>query len=873
MLRVSLKGILARKLRLLLTSVAIVLGVGFVSGAYFLTDTMRGSFDSIFTQAYAGIDAEVKTKPYADLAKAAGEGQLVPIDLARVGVSPKDVEKVAAVDGVKQANGAIFEVGAQPLGKDGKPIAAFGPPSFAANFDPETHDRSVIEVVKGAPPKRGEMMLDAMTFDKAGYKVGDKAEVLIQGGRAKETLTISGVVKFGDSGNLNGAGITVFDTKQLQELLQMGDRFSVVEVVAEDGITQNEIRDRVADALSPKYVVTTGTALAAEQTQAIDEGFLKYLEYVILAFAFVAVFVGAFTIFNTFTILVSQRTREFGLLRMLGARRGQVLGIVALEALVTGIVASTIGIIVGYGIATLLRLMLGFIGFDLPSDPFPIKQRTIIISYVVGVFVTLIASVVPAWRASRLSPLETIRMSTTSHDSGVRVPAIGGLLFLLGAGFIGWGLFTAGDGKTSTVLISIAVGFLVLIIGLSMLSRLLIAPVTHALAPLFARGRTGRIAVGNVLRNRSRAATTSSALMIGLALAALTLVFYASIQQTVDDQIELSVGADITVVNTSFGGSLPTISDAQVEKIRSVDGIDVFATQYLGTMIFGDTFDIASKKPYVVGAFTEGGIGTDDELVRTKMVDGTMEPGNGIVVDEDLATKLDLQVGSDAAFAFPTGTSERLKIVGIFEKTQAVGSQAIISLEQFRTLQPAIAQSAATVNINIDKGAKSKRVVKDINKVLGDDSSYISVLDSDGIKDLFRTQLQPIVGMVFAMLSMSLVIGLFGIGNTLALNVFERTREIGLLRAVGGTRRQLRRIIRAESVLVALFGAIVGILVGIGAGAALIFALRDEGFSFAISPVAMLVVLLGGFIAGIFASVMPARRAARIDVLAAIATD
>ncbi len=873
MLRVSIKGILARKLRLLLTSVAIVLGVGFVSGSYFLTDAMRGSFDDLFDQATAKIDVEVRTSQYVKLRTAQDEGVLVPIDLAEVGMSPETLSRIRDVDGVRQAEGLIFELGAQPLGKDGKPITEFGPPSFAAGWSEPAKDLSVLRIDKGRPPGDGELALDATAYERSGHELGDDVKVLIQGGRTTETFELVGVVKFGDSNNLNGASITMFEPTQLQGLLDMDDRYSVVDVVGDPGIEQDELSDRIADELGDEFHVVTAPELSAESSEAIDNSFLKYLEYIILGFAFVAVFVGAFTIFNTFTILVGQRTREFGLLRILGARRPQIIGIVALEALVVGVVASTIGIVVGYGIAGLLRVLLNAFGFEIPNEPFPIEARTIIVSYIVGVLVTLVASVVPAWRASRLSPLEAIRTTSTSHDRGWKVPAAGAVLFVIGAVLVVRGLAPADGASTEAVLTSLGAGFLVTIVGLAMLSRLFIAPVTRVLAVVFARGRTGALAKGNVLRNRGRAATTASALMIGLALASLVLVFYASLQATVDDQIERSFGADVSAYNNTFGGSSPTISDENVDKMREVDGVEELAVQYYGTAIVGDEFDLGAESPKPYVAYSEGAVGAGEGLVRAKLIDGDIDPGSEIVVSDEFAEEHDLDVGSDVELAFPAGDPQTLEVQGIFEASEIIGAGMLVSPDTFLDTQPAAAHGAAFVAIDVADGTKPSTVVTRIDQVLGDDSKFIEVLDTEGLKQFFRDQLAPIVGMVFALLSLSIVIALFGISNTLALNVFERTREIGLLRAVGGTRRQLRRVIRAESILVALFGAIVGVLVGVGAGAALISALSDEGFVFGISPLAVVGVLIGGFIAGVLAAVLPARRAARTDVLQAIATE
>jgi putative ABC transport system permease protein len=874
MLRVAITGVLARKLRLMLTSVAVVLGVGFVAGAFFLTDSMRQSFETLFQEATASIDVEVRSAEYKALQDSQAQGNPVAIDLAQVGVPPEIVERVRAIEGVGVAEGVIFEVGAQPLGKDGEQLGSFGPPSFGASWVEDAAELNVLRIVDGRAPGPGEVMLDETTFERGEFQLGDEVDILIQGGRKRETLRISGYVRFGESGNLGGASISVFEVGTIQELFDAGDRFSALDVVAEPGVGQEQLRDRIAAELGDDFHVVTGPEFAAEQSESIDSAFLDILQTVILAFAAIAVFVGAFTIFNTFTILVGQRTREFGLLRMLGAGRSQVLGIVALEALVLGLIASTIGIAAGYGIAVLLRELLNAFDFNVPERAFPVRSRTIVASYAVGVLVTVIASIIPAWRASRLSPLDALRASSSTRDRGLRILMLGAVLAIAGIAAVSWGFMSAGDDPIRATLTRIGVGFLIGIVGLALLSRLFIAPVTHVLSTALARGTTGRIAKGNVLRSRGRAATTSSALMVGLALASLVLVFYASLQRTVDNQIDTEFGADVTVYNSAFGGTATVIGDDVVRAIRTVDGVAELATQRWGAVVIGEAFDLQDGQARTVVAYDEGTIGRNEGLIRMRVVDGGVDPGDdGVLVDQDIADDERVGVGDELAVAFPSGTVRTFTVRGVYEPSQVVGGKLVVSVATFDELQPPALRAAAAVAVRVDEGEQPSRVAERIEEAIGEDSDYIRVLDTEGLREQFRQQLMPVLGLVMAMLSLSLVIALFGIGNTLALNVFERTREIGLLRAVGGTRGQLRRMIRVEAVLVAVFGAFVGVAVGVGAGFAIILALRDEGFVFAPNVAGLLAVLLGGFVAGVLASVLPARRAARIDVLEAIASE
>jgi putative ABC transport system permease protein len=877
MLRVALKGVWSRKLRLLLTSIAVVLGVGFVAGAFFLTDSLRASFDTIFTEAAQGLDVQVATKEYNDLeAKQQTSGvAAVPIDLAKVGVKPETLETIRQVPGVQHAEGSIFEIGAQPLDKKGGPIgnSGGGAPTFAANWARGKYGNGPLHITKGEAPRRDEVMLDANLMKDGKYEIGDKLDVSIQGGRLRQEFRISGVVRYGKNSSLNGASITVFETKQLQELLEMDDRFSTVSVAADPGVSQTTLKHRVQQALDPSFDVITGKEYTKKQTESINDSFLNILQNVILGFAAIAVFVGAFTIFNTFTILVGQRTREFGLLRAIGSSRMQIITIVVLEAVVLGIIASTIGILAGYGIAALLRSIInGATGGGFPGGSFPLHTRTIVWSYSVGVIVTLVACVVPAVRASRLSPLEALRSNPAHAGRGWKAQVAGALLAVIGTALIIWGL-NAGEGATvKSVLVRIGGGFAIAIIGISLLSRSFILPVTKALGSVLARGTTGELASRNVLRNRARSATTAAALMIGLALATLVLIFYSSINKTIGKQIDDTIGADITVINKSLMGSgYGFVDQKAIDTINDTEGVETSASQRFGGVALGTTFTTNGNLKSI-SAFDDEAIATGG-LVELEARDGVMKPGDGVIVDSDFAKSKHLKVGSKLQLAFPTGDSGKYRVNGIFKPAEFAGAPILTSVKTFTAVQPPATSAPAVVYIRVADDADTKQVVKRIKHELGEGAASLEVQDSDALRTSFTDQFKPILALILGMLSLSLVIALFGIGNTLALNVFERTRELGLIRAVGGTRRQVRRMIRVESVLVAVFGAVIGVIVGALAGYALISALKDDGFVFSANVIGLIAVLIAGLVAGLLASILPARRAARTDVLAAIATE
>ncbi|MCW2950378.1 MAG: hypothetical protein JWN41_1391 [Thermoleophilia bacterium] len=877
MLRVAIKGVWARKLRLLLTSIAVVLGVGFVAGAFFLTDSVRSSFDTLFTEAAQGLDVQVTTKHYTEIEQKQASSQpgTAAVDLAQIGISRDVVDRVRAVDGVKRANGTVFELGAQPLDRKGKPIGGQGPPSFAAGWieEPEAATAGALRLTKGSPPGPQDVLLDSKTMSTGRFHVGDHVRVLVQGGAKQGTYRISGVVKFGKQASLVGATITVFQMQTVQRLLDMNGRYSSITVTADDGVAQAALKTRVQTALGSDYAVITGDEFTRQQSRSIDKTFLNVVQNVILGFAAIAVFVGAFTIFNTFTILVGQRTREFGLLRALGAGRRQILGIVVIEAIVLGVIASLLGIVAGYGVAWLLRALINSGGEVIPKTAFPLRTRTLVWAFSVGIGVTLVASFLPALRASRLSPLEALRANTPAQRIGWKLPALGAVLAFAGGVLVALG-FANDNGSTSTILAQIGAGFGLFVLGLALLSRSFIAPVTRVLSVPFAWGTTGRLATRNVLRNRPRAASTASALMVGLALASLVLVFFASLNATVDQQVNDIIGSDISVYNSSAqGGAMAVVSDATKRRIDKVDGVASSFGQRTGGAMLGTRFDAVKGKVRTVVAYDDGAL-TYGGALKLDVVDGSVDIGDGgVLVEEKFAAKHSWKVGSAAQLAFPTELHRKLHVRGIFKAAQLIPGAFIVSKRTFDAVEPVQIHASTLVFVAVEQGQSPANVVRRITQTLGPDASFLTVQDNADLRKQVHDQLKPVLGLVLGMLSLSLIIALFGIGNTMALNVFERTREIGLLRAVGGTRRQLGRIVRTESILVALFGAVVGEVVGIGAGAAIVTALHDQGFVFAVSAPELIAVLIGGFLAGLLASLLPARRAARTDVLAAIATD
>lgn len=870
MVRIAVKGVLARKVRTLLTSIAIILGVGFVAGAFILTDTMRGSFATIFDEATATTDVQVITRTADKQLKALAKNPGAVVDYAKIGIGANVVRRIQKVDGVREAEGSVFEIGFQPIGKDGKLLGGQGPPTFGAGWPGAAMSSGPLRITKGRAPHAGEALLDDYTAGKGKFHVGDKLRFLAPGGTTL-TVKISGILKFGTTSSLNGASIVAVPMQQAQSLFGFGDRFTAIDVRSDAGVSDAQLKSRVQKELGHDYVVETAAQVSAAEQDSINSGFLNILQNIILAFAAVSVFVGAFTIFNTFTITVGQRTQEFGLLRAVGASRSQVLSIVLLEAVAIGFVASTIGIAVGFGVAAALKAMLSSFGAELPGNGFVLHTRTIVASYLVGMLVTIVASVVPALRASRLSPLEAMRSGTSNRSERAWIPLAGVLVGAIGAALIAVGLLDDGA-KSSHVLILLGVGSGVVLLGIALAARLVIGPVVTVLGSVLTFGISGSMARRNIHRSRSRAAATSSALMIGLAISCLAITFYSSLGATVDHQIDTTVGADIFVHNQrqQQSGS-GVVSDAVVAKINKVDGVKVAEGVRQGIAVRGSKYDLAQKTAQIGGLAPS--LLTKSKLIKVDVQKGSLSDfrSGTVLLSDKEANKRHLHVGDTQRFAFPDGRSRTFTVKAIFTGNQ-FNPAYVITTKDFDASFPASLRGAAQVYVDVDSGQNSSTVAKRITRALGKDGEFIKVQDSGQLRKAFKDQLAPVLGIMLAMLALSLVIALFGIANTLALNVFERTREIGLLRAVGMSRRQVRRMVRGESVLVALFGSIIGCIAGVLFAWAIISSLKSDGFVFQVSA-GVVAILLVGFFAGVLAAILPARRAARMDVLRAITHD
>jgi len=844
MVKASLRSVLSHKLRLTLSAVAVVLGVAFVSGTLVFTDTLNKTFTNLFDQVSSDVTV---TKKSAFDAGFEGQGQALPT------VPAAFVDKIRDVPGVQAVVGGITVEGVRIIGNDGEVLGSPGAPGLGVDWT-ESGVPSAVRLVEGNPPATaGEVAIDTVSAKQGGLKVGDRVGLVTPGPRIEATVT--GLMKFGNSGNLAGATLAAFDTATAHELLGSPD-FTEILVKTADGATQQEVRDRIAATLPGDYEVLTKDQQAAKNSSDIQQG-LRFITIFLLVFAFVAVFVGTFLILNTFSMLVAQRTRELALFRAIGASRRQVTLSVLVEALVTGIVGSTFGVLLGIGLAVGLQALFAAVGFEINADSLAIAPRTVIVAYLVGIPVTVFAALFPARRAAKVPPVAAMRDDIAMPVRSLHLRTIIGASMVL-VGAVVFGISPLSSGGLSAALLG--AGVLGIFVGVAVLSPALSKPVVRTLGAAFPRvfGTVGRLSRENALRNPRRTAATASALMIGLALVGAISVLSASANSSLDRLVDKSVGADFILSDAIGTPFSPQIADS----LEGVPGVQSITRQrYAPVQLAGANAFVSALSP-----------GSLDEAVVLDYASGSTAglEGRGLLVDAKAAEEKGWQVGSTVPATFLSGTRVDLKVGGIYESSPILGQYAV-SLDTL--MAGGVKPLDSYVLINVADGAEAAAVKRALDAKLAGHPE-VALKDQTEFKDQQRGSLNQLLYLIYALLGLAIVIAVLGIVNTLALSVTERTREIGLLRAVGMSRRQLRRMVRLESVVISVFGAVLGLTIGIAFGVALQRVLADDGIDVLRVPVGELIgFLVVAGVVGVLAAVWPARRAARLDVLRAITTE
>jgi putative ABC transport system permease protein len=848
--RVALKGLAGRKLRAALTAIAIVLGVAMISGTYVLTDTIKSAFGTVFTQVYKNTDAIITAK---SAVTSSNNGQFQP-----PAFSESLLPKVQSLPGVAEAQGGISDQ-ARLVGRDGKVIATGGAPGLAFSVHPHGNQRfNPLELVSGTwPVGPHEVAIDKSTAGKKHYEVGQTIGVIAKG--PVQRFKIAGIVKIGGVSSLGGATMAIFDFPTAQALFHKQGKLDSISVAAKPGTTPSELVREIQPLLPTAAQVRTGEGEAKQATKDTSD-FLNIINDFLLAFAGVALFVGIFVIANTLSITVAQRTRELATLRTLGATRAQVRGSVLLEAFVIGLLASLAGLFLGLGLAKGLNAVFVSFGINLPQAGTVFATRTIVVSLVVGVVITMLSSLWPAFRATRVPPISAVRegavlppILSPNVTTVVSVAAMTGAVALMLVGLFVGGL------STTLRLLAIGIGAAALFLSVALLAKTLVPPLASALgwpASRFA-GASGQLARGNAMRNPARTAAAASALMIGLALVTLVSVLAAGLKTRFESAVNSVFHADYALTATD---NFSPISIASSNALAKVPGVQVVSGVRAGDgRAFGSKISVTgvagdiSKVIHV--DWKAGSPSTPAELGH-----------DGAFVSKDYAKAKHLAVGSPIDVETPSGNTMNLVLRGIYSppKGGSPYGDVTISTERFDA-EFQNPQNVFTF-VNIAGGVTEANTAKLTNALKPFPDAKIAS-ESDFKKNQEKG-IDTLLNLLYVLLSLAVLIALFGIVNTLVLTVFERTRELGMLRAVGMTRRQVRSMIRHESIVTALIGAVLGIPVGVVLALMLGYAIEYPAFTI---PWGTLVVfVIAAVIAGIIAAIFPARRAARLNVLEAL---
>ena len=847
MLSLTFKNLWSRKWRSLMTAVAVVFGIALVAGTYILTDTTNQAFDEIFNESLAGTDVVVTARSEVDQ-----QDGSTPAFTAKV------LKEVEQVPGVRQASGEIFSQGAI-LDEEGDSVGGGFAPQFIASTSPKIFE--AVTYPQGHPPRTDrETTLDEAAAERADLGLGDT--ILLSAERRAVPFQIVGLTKLGGS-SFGGTSIAQVKLPVAQRLTGKIGKFDQISIAADGGVTPEELRDRVADAVPSDLRVETAQENADRNASEIRDS-LQFLTIALLAFAAIALFVGSFVIFNVFSITVAQRTKEFGMLRTLGASRRQILGTVLIEGLIIGLVGSVLGLIVGYGLAAGLSAVLKAVGADLPGNSLQVLPRTIIVSLVLGVGVTLVSSLIPAFRSTRVPPIAALSENLVVGGKNrivvrtviaVLLAAIG--LFLIAAALIGGSEGGSGAAR-------IGGGAVCVLVAISIFAPKLVGPAARILgAPIEKMGGlTGRLARENAQRNPSRTAVTAAALMIGLALIAFVTIFASGLSSSVNKVIEDQVPGEIILQGE--GGFLPFPAGA-VQEVQRIDGVEAASgIRFVQAKVDGDASSVSSVDPAnITKVFAiDWEDGSNEDL--TGLTDGE------IVIGDSLADSTGAGVGDTVTLTSQTGRKFQFRVAAIM-KTDSISLAGDAIITQTSMARDFDKTADAVGLIKLAPGADLDRLETTIEDRL-DETGYktVDVLNQAELKEQQKSQINGLLAMIYVLLALAVVVSLVGIVVTLILSIYERTRELGMLRAVGMSRRQIKRMVRYEAVITAIIGAVSGLVVGVIFAFVIGIPLSGDGFELSYPVGTLIVILILTALAGVLAAIYPARKAAKLDVLEAV---
>lgn len=842
MIRLALRNLLSRKRRTLLISLAVVVGVAQVTGAFVLTDSMNRQIDKLFETGQAGVEVVIAPKADSD-------------DPDPPTIPAKTLSQVQGVAGVRQAVGEVFAL-TSILKPNGKPVSS-GPPSFIASQTPSA--LSSWKLASGTWARANdETVLDQDTAKRVGFKLGDRVTVV--GAKGAERLKITGLATFGDSSF--GVTVAITTAENAARIADREGQYDDIVVDAAKGVSAGTLRDRIATELAGQpYTVRTGEEQAKSQASDLKSQ-LGFLQPILLAFGIIALFVGSFVIVNTFSATLAQRSQELALLRALGATKRQVRRSVLVESMLIGVVGGVLGLLGGLLLAPAILELFKALGAQLPAGGTVIKPRTVLIALLVGPIVTTLAGLLPVRRAASVPPIQAMRGETARDDvsrPGWVAWVIGVLAF---AAIIG-SLVSSGTGAA----VLVGVGAVLTLIAVAALAPLVLGPVMRAVgAPVAATGTMGRLARLNAMRAPRRTATTAGALMVGVALVTFVSVFAAGVSAIAKDAFSDRVRADLGLSDTSNTG-FPAEADALVAKdpdVQRVVGIS-----------YGGFHQVNGGGGMSIVGVDQG----LSEVYRLKWVKGSdallgeLGPRD-VIADQsaDDSRVAKARVGERFTVRERSGNTFTVTVRGIVDEGSTLLGGGLIGdreLVSGSSAQPRVQLALVKLHDGVDQQAAQRR----LQRTLDERYPIIDALTRKELEDKFVGQVNQLVSMIYAFLAFALLVSLLGISTTFSLTVQERRRELGMMRAIGTTRRQIRRLVRLEAILTGLFGGVLGVGVGLGFGALVARLLSDDGFSYVVPVGSIVVVLIVAAVVAALAATLPARRAGRIDIVRALGVE